>query len=229
MDGKKIAIICLTIIIIITNVKTSYALRNNDLIKDIIEESQAELLETGVDIIFESKNSNIKNSELIDIVSNIIESEDFNWFDEDEGIKFSFNNGEGYINKDIYKNNYRYHISLIKKGIEYNSYDIKEKFYNMTKQFEIKNLEVLIYAKAKLSEKTDLKIRNDEIINVLKGYGAEDFKTVEINNGFSTTTNTHRYSGKNINRRSFDLNFAVCKYSSGNYLIIGTPEITKSY
>jgi hypothetical protein len=215
--------------IIIVNVKISYALKNNDLINEILSDSKLELLETGVDINFEKEGLNIEDDELRKFISNIIENETIGWVEDDKGIEFTFNNGYGYINRNVYKNNYRYHISLIMKGIEYRSYDIEENFHNMINELKIDNPEIFIYAKAKLNDETDLKIYNDEIINLLKIYGAEEFKTVEINNGFSTTTNTHRYSGKTINERTFDLNFAVCKYLSGNYLIIGTPEITKSY
>jgi len=54
-------------------------------------------------------------------------------------------------------------------------------------------------------------------------------ETVSINNGLSTVAYTKEYDEKVTNNKLIDFNYAVCNYSSGRYIIIGTPEIITTY
>ena len=98
-----------------------------------------------------------------------------------------------------------------------------------------KNIKYFQYLKAKIlvsstdSGVSDIYNINKTIINMLKTHGTENIETVSINNGLSTIAYTKKYENKVNNNKLIDLNYAVCNYSSGRYIIIGTPEIITTY
>jgi hypothetical protein len=58
---------------------------------------------------------------------------------------------------------------------------------------------------------------------------ASNIGTVEIDNGYSTVAYTRKYPVMKNDGKWIDFNYAVCSYSSGNYVIIGTPVIITTY
>ena len=75
----------------------------------------------------------------------------------------------------------------------------------------------------------DIHVTNDRIIKVLISHGAKNIDTVSINNGLRTVPYTPKYDEVKINNKLIDFNYAVCNYSCGRYIIIGTPEIITTY
>jgi hypothetical protein len=70
---------------------------------------------------------------------------------------------------------------------------------------------------------------NDNVIRLLKKHNSFNVNSIEINKGISTVAYTGR-EGFILNQgRKMDFNYAICKYSSGNYLVMGTPIIIKPY
>lgn len=70
---------------------------------------------------------------------------------------------------------------------------------------------------------------NKKIVNILKTERAENINTVRISNGYCTVANTRCFSPIKNNGKNVDFNYAVCNYTSGNYIILATPEIITSY
>jgi hypothetical protein len=70
---------------------------------------------------------------------------------------------------------------------------------------------------------------NEKIIKLLESHSTKNIETVNINNGLSTVAYTKNYDAMVNNNKLIDFNYAVCNYSSGSYIIIGTPEIIITY
>lgn len=70
---------------------------------------------------------------------------------------------------------------------------------------------------------------NRSIVSLLADSGTINIDTVNLRNGYSTVCYTGRLEPTTINGKLIDLNFAVCSYTSGNYIILGTPEILETY
>ena len=66
-------------------------------------------------------------------------------------------------------------------------------------------------------------------IFILDKSGATDINTVNLNNGYSTICNTHKYNVKNIANGSFDFQVAKMNNNSESEIIIGIPEITVAF
>ena len=84
------------------------------------------------------------------------------------------------------------------------------------------------YVKAKLEEH-DLTNINEKLLKEIKSEGACNVDTIPISNGYSTVANTNKFDPEISDGKLIDLNYVLCNYSSGNYILIGTPEIIASY
>lgn len=231
MDKKKIGFICLTIILVLSNYRISYANRKVDVIGNVLDYTESEIIEYGVEENFKCKDRNIYIEELINLISANLNDYSTKVKDTEEiySIDFLSSDGSGFINVIPYEDGFLYRISILKYDNETKICDLDKQLKEFTGNFDIENARYYFYAKAKLDKNTVLNSYNNKVVNLLKTFGTSDIKTISINNGFSTTANTHQYSSKKDNGRIIDFNFAVCSYSSGNYLIVGTPEITKTY
>ena len=96
-------------------------------------------------------------------------------------------------------------LASIKKQLEkFTNYKCKEKRY-------------FTYIKGKINKDTDKEI--DKLTSVLKQHGAETIRTIPINSGYAGIADNG----------SFRINYAVCRYDSGTYIILGTPDIFITY
>lgn len=231
MDTKKVVFICLLTVLILTNYKVSYAERKGDLFESIIAQTNSEVVEYGIDEKFQSTDRNISidnlmnflDDKLLSYCTKIIDTEDI------YQIEFISEKGTGYISIVPYDSKYLYHISILIYDDDVKIKNIESCLKEFTRNYNVENAIYYIYAKAKLGKETDLESYNGKVIDLLKSYGTTNVKTVSLNNGFSTTANTHQFSAKKNNGKLIDFNFAICSYTSGNYLIMGTPEIIKTY
>jgi hypothetical protein len=206
----------------------SFAKKNTNLFNDILNSVQGNIVEYGIKANFEindngeeyclalSKRLNLINSDI-----NIKKSDKF------YSIEFSKNGEKGYIEYSSYDNHNVVTINMIKTD---NMNRIEEYKTTIKKAISKNEQEVKYFEfiKAKVQESDNLKL-NNEIINVLKIKGAENIYSVELENGISTVAYTKQFTAMKNNGKKMDLNFAVCSYSSGNYLIIGTPIIIEAY
>ncbi|NEZ47437.1 hypothetical protein FDF74_09545 [Clostridium niameyense] len=133
--------------------------------------------------------------------------------------------GNIYINKESLNNLVEIKITSLKDS---------SNFKNIKNSLEkyIKNIDndkvIYEYCKLKTSDKSISKT-NEGILNILKNCKAKNIETVKLNSGYSTICYTGNYKPIVSNGKAIDFNYSVCRYNSGNYIIIGTPQINITY
>lgn len=226
---KNIILFCI-IIATFLNYRTSYAYKNIDLFEEILQETKGQVVEYGVKTHFKS---NIDGQDLVDSLMNKIESnkniraelysDKHNYY-----IDFKSVSVKGNIAIITKENSSLVTIEIIQKGHENNLESLEQYVESIVGYLSDDNKIYYKYLKAKISYENLVEV-NNKVTGLLESIGASNINSIEINNGFSTTAYTRRYSPKRNNGELMDLNFALCNYSSGNYIIIGTPEIIASY
>lgn len=238
MKRKSIALLCIVLCLIILqiNVILSNAQEEVNLFDEILIETKSKTVEFGLKATFKTEeepknlcNYLIKNLEFYnEIKLNIYENDDL------YGIEFSSENFQGYIETIIYNNEDFITINISKIANENGLESLKNK---VSKSIGSRgqSIKYFQYLKAKIIEnvgntgKDSIYNVNQNIIKILKTHGTENIETVNINNGLSTIAYTKKYSSKVNNNKLIDFNYAICNYSSGSYIIIGTPEIITTY
>jgi Tfp pilus assembly protein FimT len=104
---------------------------------------------------------------------------------------------------------------------------MKDRLEKIISDYKV-NAKYFQYLKAKLPN-NNIKYDNNKVLELLKGYDSTNINTVKLENGYSTTAYTKMYNSMESNGQLIDLNYALSKYSSGSYIIIGTPEINVTY
>ncbi|MGH4051856.1 MAG: YwmB family TATA-box binding protein [Clostridium sp.] len=242
MKKKSVSLLCivLSLIILQVNVKFTNAQEGVNLFDEILIVSKSKTVEYGLKTSF---NTEVNPKE---IVNYLIESLDLNNKDiklvrSEDGysycIEFSGVNIEGYIeglksNNEALKNGKKNNITInISKKMNENGLEaLKNKVINSIGSHG-KDIKCFQYLKAKIDDSSSLAVNyiNGAIIKILKSRGAKNIDTVSINNGLSTIAYTQKYNEELINNKLIDFNYAICNYSSGRYIIIGTPEIIITY
>lgn len=207
-----------------------YAESNNEnLFDDIISKTQGKVIEYGVTTSFMATGSgaincnNILNDMGFKENSKITESKSNNIY----RIEFQNEKISGYVesvkeaDKSIIK------ISIIASESKNNMYELKNKVNESVKNHG-GNAELFEYLKVKLPD-SDIEHTNRTIVSLLESRGTIDIDTVRLENGFSTVCNTGKFKPTMINGKLIDFNFSVSNYTSGNYIIMGTPEILETY
>ena len=239
MKRKSITLLCIVLCLIILqiNVILSNAQEKVNLFDEILLQTKSKTIEYGLKTSFKTKedpkevcnyliqNLGFDNSELI---IKYYENEDL------YGIEFSGENIKGYIEALKYNNEDVITINISKIGNENDLESLKNKV-NKSIGNRGENIKYFQYLKAKMLENSanvgneDIYGVNERIIKILKSHGTKNIETVNINNGLSTIAYTKKYDAKVNNNKLIDFNYAVCNYSSGRYIIIGTPEIITTY
>lgn len=207
-----------------------YAESNNEnLFDDIISKTQGKVVEYGVTTSFMATGNgtincnNILNDMGFKENSKIAESKSNNIY----RIEFQKEKISGYVesvkedDKSIIK------ISIIANESKNNIYELKNKV-NESVRNHSGNAELFEYLKVKLPD-SDIEHTNRTIVSLLESRGTIDIDTVRLQNGFSTICNTGKFKPTMINGKLIDFNFSVSNYTSGNYIIMGTPEILETY
>ena len=246
MKKKSITLLCivLSLIILQINVKFINAQEKVNLFDEILLQTKSKTVEYGLKTSFKAvekpkemcnyliqslglNNKEIKLNRSEDEDSYCIEFSGANIEGYIEGLKY---NSEGLKYDD--ENNITINISKI--GKENGLVSLKNKVRDSIGN-RGKDIKYFQYLKAKIGDSSanigieDIYGINDGIIKLLKLRGAQNIETVSINNGLSTIAYTKKYDEKVINNKLIDFNYAVCNYSSGRYIIIGTPEIIITY
>ena len=226
---KNIILFCI-ILFNLLNYKISYAYKDLDLFEKILEESKGQVVEYGARTRFKS---NINGQELISVLKNKINankdtkaevySDKQNYY-----MQFKSNNAEGNITIISAEDSSLITMEIIQKNSENNLETLTQYMESIADYVSDDKKIYYKYLKAQISY-DNLSEVNNKVTGLLEGVGATNINSIELDNGFSTTAYTHRYSPKRNNGELMDLNFALCNYSTGNYIIIGTPEIIASY
>lgn len=226
---NKILVLIITVIAILLNYSVPYACKDIDLFQDMINKSEGHIVESGVRTCFISamngqelqnyilkkirwKNTKVKSYKNKENYYIDIKSSDITGF-----ISITRAYDESLVTIDILKKGSNNELENIKNSIES---VIKPINHHKSTYYE--------YVKAKLPDK-DLASLNKELAWLLKSYGATNINSVELNNGFSSTAYTGKFNSKINNGKLMDLNYALSSYTSGKYIIIGTPEIIIAY
>ncbi len=228
---KKVVILLILcfLLVVIYNDK-SKASGNIDLIDQIIKTSNSRVVENGIKVEYISyengedqwkrvlNNLSLENLEIKSTTSN----------DEFFYLEFESKDITGYIESRKLNNKNNKIVLNISEKININDLKnlnnrVKIAIGNNNK--ESKNYQ---YVKAELSN-NNLYEMNSKLTKELKASGATNIESLSINGGQFTVANTYRYRPTISNGKLVDLSYALCNYSSGNYIIVGTPEIITSY
>ncbi len=227
--NKGITIFMFLVIFLFTNYQISYAQKNNDLINNIVSEIDCEVVEYGMEVTIVTEED-FEEEKLINLLKDEIDNSRSISSNNNEEVDIRINGDDG--NAEIekkYDGNQYYYVMKIFKNESYQLSNLKEKVLMYLQENFQSDIKYNLYVRCKLNDKKSLEEVNNQVIRKINSVGASGINTIHISNGYSTTANTHMYSGKLNNGMIKDFNFAVCNYSSGNYLIIGTPEINRSY
>lgn len=224
---NKITIIVFLFILSISNLSNLFfAKKNIDIFNKIIEISNASTVEYGIRANFEIDENGekycltlLKKLNLSD--SNISFSKDGKYY----SVDFKSEAVNGYIECSEYDNHNLVSLNIVKTN---NENRLDELINTIDSAINKKDVKYFQYLKAKVTE-SDTEKLNNEIINMLQAENTSNISTVKLINGTSTVAYTKQFIPIKDNGKLVDLNFAVCSYGTGNYLIIGTPIIIEAY
>ncbi len=230
---KKKNIIILSIIfalgIIFLFCDYSLANKNSDLFDDILKNTNSKTVEYGITAVFTTDENGEKLCE--DILKKL-------GFSHKNGesvlknekiycIEFGKNNVNGYIETMKYENHNVITINMVEKDGKNGLKEMKNKLQKCTEDKSV-TVKYFDYLKSKISD-DNIDGTNNKVLKTLKSRGASNINASKLENGYSVTAYTGKYDVIQSNGKLIDFNYAVCKYSSGNYIILGTPEIIVSY
>lgn len=118
-------------------------------------------------------------------------------------------------------------INIVEKSTSNNIEELINKISRRLNTFD-KRIQYTQYIKAKVNT-CDTAGVNEEILSYLRSIGTSDLESIDISNGYSTVGYTSRFEPINYGYKLIDFNYAVVTYSSGTYIIIGTPIIMTPY
>jgi hypothetical protein len=207
---------------------SSLASKKLDFFKEIVSLAEGKVVEYGVKANFEiSEDEEAYCLELLGKLK--VENTDINVVKDDKFYSVEFKNNElkGYIESTSYDNHNVVSLNVVQYDSEYRLSDLKNRVSIAVGKDE-KDVKYFDYLKAQIN-KSDKEKMNNDIIELLKKNNASSIDTIKIDNGYSTVAYTKNYPVMKNNGKWMDLNYAVCSYSSGDYVIIGTPIIITTY
>ena len=230
--SKLLIMIMFTLSILVIRDEIFYGNIKEDMFSEILDNVNASTEEYVVEGRFYSQDS--KKDIYKMIVANIEKTmgQVYQEVNEDLSFKIDYNQGEydGSISIADYAEGYDVilRISICKSNL-----DIKEEESIRNKIKEIlspinSNVEYSLYVKSKILSGTMDETR-DVVLKQLNLNKAQNIDEVKINNGYSIIGNTNLYDKQIILGKEIDFNCAIVRYSSGCYLIMGTPVIGVTY
>lgn len=227
---KKLFIFLLTIIISFGGFSGnfSYAKKDIDLFNGVLNLTQAAVAEYGIKATFTveegGENYCLNLFKKLNLaVKTINIAKDSNMY----CLEFNNEYLDGYIESMSYENYNIITINILRKS-QYTGFSQLKELIEKSVREKQKDIKYFQYVKAKISSSNLSKVNNN-IIAFLKDNDATNVDTIDLGSGYSTVAYTKRYPSIVDDGKKIDFNYAVCGYSSGNYLIIGTPVIITSY
>ncbi|NFS24200.1 hypothetical protein FDF31_00495 [Clostridium sporogenes] len=208
----------------------SKAKDKDELFFEIVDKTNSNIVEVGGKVTFSTK---LQNEEFArEMCSYLDLDKDFNksLSDKNGNYNIYFYNKEisGNINVKKYNNENIVMIDFKSATLNKRFIDFKNSV-NSYLNLNNKKDYVFEYLKAENNSK-DLKKINNDIKSILNKNSAKNIETIKLDNGYSTTAYTKRYTPINVCGKKIDFNYAICKYNSQKtYLILGTPQIDLTY
>lgn len=111
-----------------------------------------------------------------------------------------------------------------------NSFSLNNLNKDILKQVtrEDRNIKVFSYVKAQLKDE-DLELYKNNLEKYLINTGGKNIEFSSIDSGVTGIALAKIGNSKELNNTFFNINFALVKYTSGTYIIVGTPIITCAY
>ena len=210
------------------NSSSSLTIESVDFFKEIVSVTEGNVTEFGVKANFEiSEDGEIYCLKLLKGMN--IENADINVVKEDRfySVEFSNNELKGYIESTSYDNHNVVTLNVVQYDNGYRLSELKNRI-NIAVGKDEKEVKYFDYLKAQINKGDKEKV-NSDIAKLLKNNNASNIDTIKIDNGYSTVAYTKKYPVMKNNGKWMDLNYAVCSYFSGDYVIIGTPVIITTY
>lgn len=239
MKRKSVTLLCivLSIIILGIDVRLTNAQEKLNLFDEILLQTKSKTVEYGLKTCFETQEN---PKEICNYLISVLDLDNKkirlnrNENKDSYCIEFSSEGAYGYIEALKYKNKSDITINISKASNENSLVFLKNKV-RASIGYRGKNIKYFQYIKAKVGQSNanvgmkNIYAVNEKIIKILESHETKNIETVSLNNGLSTIAYTRKYDEKVINNKLIDFNYAVCTYSSGMYIIIGTPEIITTY
>lgn len=227
---KKFLMVILVIMIGISSSEYTITLaeRDIDLFNEVLNTAQGTVLEYGVKATFETNSDS--EEYCLELLKELgIKGGNVNITKDKNSYSVDFNNDSinGYIESMRYDNHNVVTLNMAKTDMENGLSKLKKKVEEAIgrEKTEVKYFQ---YLKAQIVNTNKAEVNRD-IAEVLKKHNAVNIDTIQIDNGYSTVAYTKKYSTIKSNGKTIDFNFAVGSYSSGSYIIIGTPVIVTTY
>ena len=201
---------------------------NIDTFNELLKSTNSQIVEIGLKVEFKTNNNgeveckNLLNNLNLNINSNVLINNNQNFC-----VEFTKENFSGYIESMLSEGDNVIVINITEKTKENNLNDV-EKNIRLAVESENVKMKFFKYVKAKLEEH-DLTSINERLLKKIKAEGACNVNSLPISNGYSTVANTNKFNPEISDGKLIDFNYVLCNYSSGDYILIGTPEIIASY
>lgn len=230
--SKLLIVVMFTLSILIIRDKTFYGKSEEDMVSGILNSVNASTEEYVVEGRFYSQES--KENIYETITTNIEKAmgQVYQEVNKDLSFKIDYNHEEydGRISIADYGKGYDVvlRISICKPNLDIDEEKTVEKKIKEILSPISSKVEYSLYVKSKILNGTIDETR-DVILKQLYLNKAQNIDEVEISNGYSIISNTNLYDKEIILGEEIDFNCAIVRYSSGCYLIMGTPVIRITY
>lgn len=228
---KKSLIVFILIFNIINNIMVGYCNEyNSTFYREINNEIELELCEGKVQGSFQIKTGlQVTLDSIVKNINEIIGQVTF-VNDDDFVVESNHRTVTGNISKIPYKNTFLITLSINVSGqkLDYDEINVlKNKFEKVLSPIS-SEVEYSLCVRSKILNNT-MEEANNIILNKLKEHKAQETESLKINNGYCISSNLGESNKRIVLGRNIDFNCAIVKYSSGCYLIMGTPEINITY
>ncbi|MBP2032395.1 hypothetical protein J2Z42_001060 [Clostridium algifaecis] len=200
-----------------------------DLFKNIIKATNGKIIEYGIMAEFNNSDSREKTvNELFKKLNennNLVKKSSSN--SESYSIEFHGNSIDGNIQSTGYSNHNIVKVDIVKQDNKYSLYKLNSNLDSILKDY---NTKIIYYKYIKVKiENNNINGAYNKVIKCLKDIGDSNIKTETLENGYTSTTYTGQYEKIYSAGKPVDFNFSVVHYSTGTYIIMGTPEIIETY
>lgn len=235
MEGKYnkfIILILFMVTIICSNCGISYGFSKVEIFKQLHEIDEFSIEEFAVQGSFytDGQEKDMFNSIINNIEKEIgkvtLDKKEVNHFN----VLFEKGSYEGWIKIFPYKDKNNVILNLSKKGenLDYNYVEkLKDKLEKVLSSINGR-VEYSLCVRSKILSNTMEEVKEEVLKEIILNNG-KNTEVIPINNGYSIIANLNSKNKKDIFGKEIDFNCAIVKYSSGCYLIMGTPEITLTY
>lgn len=200
-----------------------------DIIQAILSKSKCKIEESGVRACYDSDKA--PETECLKILNRLSLSKgcniDVDINDDMYCASFKNDKVDGYIESMKGEKHREVIINITLKDVN-NDIDSLHKEINYAIGRNEKSLRFFDYVKGKIPEE-DTEALSKSLEKEMKTKGVNNLKTYKVDNGVTTQGYCGSYPTLYVDGEYVDINYSIATYSSGNYIIIGTPILMTTY